>query len=138
MKTISMMATAGNRLPAVEWAGALAAVSFICASCASPAPADISPSEKAGTLEVTVIEAGGPALPSAGGTQQRPLANAVVKVTSTGTNLSSLTDKAGVATFRLPNGSYLVSSPTCGSTGTLRVTVTAPGPTSLTWICPIP
>jgi len=138
MKTISMIpSTAGKKLPAIEWAGALAALALICAACASPVPAGNSHDGKTGTLKVTVIEAGGPE-PPGGGTQKHPVANAVVKVTSTSTSLSSRTDNAGVATFRLPSGSYLVSSPTCGSTGTLGVTVTAPGSTSLTWTCPIP
>jgi hypothetical protein len=89
------------------------------------------------TLKVTVIEAGGPALPG-GGTPKQPVANAEVKVTGASTNLSSRTGKTGVATFHLPSGSYLISSPTCGSTGTKKAAITAAGSTALTWWCPIP
>jgi hypothetical protein len=89
------------------------------------------------TLKVAVIEAGGPALPG-GGTPKQPVANAEVKVTGANTNLSSPTNKTGVATFYLPSGSYLISSPTCGSTGTKKAAITAAGSTSLTWWCPIP
>lgn len=132
---------AGRFFPAalghIRWAAALAALALICAGCASPASSGNSHNGKSGTLKVTVIEAGGPATPG-GGTPKFPVASAEVKVTSTSTSLSSLTDKAGVATFRLPGGSYLVSSPTCGITGKRGVTVTVPGSTSLTWWCPIP
>ena len=118
MKTIGLMArTARKKLPAAESAGALAA------------------------LKVAVIEAGGPALPG-GGTPKQRVANAEVKVTGIGIgigmNISSRTGKAGVATFSLPSGSYLISSPTCGSTGKQKVTITAAGPSSLTWRCPVP
>ena len=90
-----------------------------------------------GTLKVTVIQAGGPQLPG-GGTPRHPVSNAEVKVTSASTTRSFPTDTAGVATFRLLSGSYLVSVPTCGSTGTRRVTVTGATTTSLTWTCPVP
>ena len=110
-------------------AAALTALALTCAGCAGPA-------SSLGTLKVAVIQAGGPALPGAG-TPKQPVANAEVKVTSTSTSLASLTDKAGVATFHLPRGSYLVSSPACGSTGKRGVTVAAHGSTSLTWTCAI-
>jgi len=138
MKTIGVMPrTAGRKLPATGWAGALAALALICAGCGSPVPAGNSHNGKTGTLKVTVIQAGGPGLPG-GGTPKQPVANAEVKVTSASTSLSSPTGRAGVATFRLPSGSYLVSVPTCGSTGKREVTVTAASSTSLTWTCPIP
>jgi hypothetical protein len=89
------------------------------------------------TLKVAVIDAGGPALPG-GGTSKQPVANAEVNVTGANTNLSSRTGKTGVATFHLPSGSYLISSPTCGSTGTKKAAITAAGSASLTWWCPIP
>jgi hypothetical protein len=83
------------------------------------------------------MQVGGPNLPS-GGTPSQPVADAVVKVASASTSLSSVTDETGVATFRVPSGSYLVSSPTCGSTGNLATTVVATGSTSVTWTCPVP
>ncbi len=127
---------AGKTLLAVKWAGAAAALAVGCASCGGPAPAGNSHSEATGTLKVTVMYAGGPALPG-GGTPRFPVPSAEVEVTAAGTSLSSRAGKDGVVTFRLPGGSYLVSSRTCGSTGTVEVTVTAPGATSLTWWCPI-
>ena len=84
-----------------------------------------------------MIQAGGPQL-RGGGTPQRPVANAEVKVTASSTSLSSPTGKLGVAIFRLPGGSYLVSVPTCGSTGNRGVTIKAARSTSVTWTCPIP
>lgn len=116
---------------------ALTAPALICAGCASPASSADSHNQTTGTLKVTVIQAGGPLLPG-GGTPKQPVTNAEVKVTSTRASLSSLTDKAGAAIFRLPGGWYLVSSPTCGSTGKREVTVAAQGSTSLTWVCPVP
>ena len=83
------------------------------------------------------MQAGGQPLPS-GGTPEQPVQNAEVKVTFSSTSVSSPTGKDGVATFHLPNGSYLVWVPTCGSTGKRNVTITAARPTSLTWICPVP
>jgi len=115
--------------------GTLAALTLICAGCGTPVPAR-SQNGKIETLKVAVIEAGGPALPS-GGTPKQPVANAEVKVTGANTNLSSRTGKTGVATFHLPSGAYLISSPTCGSTGTKKAIITAAGSTSLTWWCPI-
>ncbi len=138
MKTIGLMArTVRKKPPAAESAGALAALALICAGCGNPVPAGNSHNGKTGTLKVAVIEAGGPALPG-GGTPKQRVANAEVKVTGARTSLSSRTGKAGVATFRLPSGSYLISSSTCGSTGKQKVTVTAAGSTSLTWWCPVP
>lgn len=131
---------AGTKLPAAQGrmrlAGAVAALALICAGCGSVASGDPHKG-KTGALKVTVTEAGGQPAPG-GGTPKYPVASANVNVTSTGTNLSSLTDKAGVAIFRLPGGSYSVSVSTCGPTGKREVTVTAAGSTSLTWICPIP
>jgi hypothetical protein len=121
----------------MTWAGALAALVLICAGCGGVVTSGNTHNGKAGVLKVTVIEAGGPALPG-GGTPKFAAAGAEVNVTSTGTSLSSHTDKAGVATFRLPTGSYSVSVPTCGPTGKRAVTVTAAGSSSLTWNCPIP
>jgi len=132
-----MPPVAGKKLPATEWAGALAALALICAGCGSPAPAGNSQNGTTGTLRVTVIQAGGQPQPG-GGTPRQPVANAEVKVTSTSTSHSSSTGKAGVATFRLPSGSYLVSVATCGSTGKRATTITAAISTSLTWICAIP
>jgi hypothetical protein len=93
-----------------------------------------------GTLTVTVIESGGAPLPG-GGTQQNPVAGATVHVTAAGhggRTWSASTDHAGVATFTLDAESYLVSSPTCGSTGTVAVTVNPAQTTALTWPCPVP
>jgi hypothetical protein len=135
--TGSVARMAGKKLPAAQWAASLAALALICASCGSPVPAGKTHQGQTETLKVAVIEAGGPALPG-GGTPKHPVANAEVKVTGANTNLSSRTDKTGVATFHLPSGSYLISSPTCGSTGTHSATITAAGSTSLTWWCPIP
>jgi hypothetical protein len=115
----------------------LAALAFICAGCGGAAPAGNSLDGKTGTLKVTVIQVGGPQLPG-GGTPRQPVSNAEVRVTSASTSLSSPTNSTGVATFRLPSGSYAVSVPTCGSTGTRTVTVTAATTTSLTWTCPVP
>jgi hypothetical protein len=118
-------------------AAALTALAFICAGCASQASSVDSHNQTSGTLKVTVIHVGGPLLPG-GGTPKRPVTNAEVKVTSTRASLSSLTDKAGAAIFRLPGGRYLVSSPTCGSTRKKEVTVAPQGSTSLIWVCPVP
>lgn len=138
MKTIGLMVrTVRKKLPAAESAGALAAVTLICAGCGAPSPAGNSHNGKTGMLKVAVIEAGGPATPG-GGTPKRRVANAEVKVTGVGTNISSRTGNGGVATFSLPSGSYLISSPTCGSTGKQKVTITAAGSKSLTWWCPVP
>ncbi|WP_300605428.1 hypothetical protein [Trebonia sp.] len=127
---------AGKTLLAAKSAGAVAALAVGCASCGGPAAAGSSHHEATGTLRVTVMYAGGPARPG-GGTPTFPVPNAEVQVASSRTSLSSRAGKDGVVTFRLPGGSYLVSSPTCGSRGTVEVTVTAPGAASLTWWCPI-
>jgi hypothetical protein len=139
MKTLGLIwRSARKKLPAAQWAGSLAALTLIClAGCGSAVPVGNSHDGKSETLKVAVIEAGGPALPG-GGTPKHPVANAEVKVTGANPNLSSRTGKTGVATFHLPKGSYLISSPTCGSTGTHTATITAAGSTSLTWWCPIP
>lgn len=138
MKTTGPTArTAGKKLPAARWAGSLAALTVICAGCGSAVPAGDSHDGKIETLKVAVIEAGGPALPG-GGTPKHPVANAEVKITGANINLSSRTDSTGVATFHLPSGAYLISSPTCGSTRTHKATVKTAGSTSLTWWCPIP
>lgn len=107
----------------------IAATTLMAVGCATFAP-------KVETLQVAVIEAGGPALPG-GGTPKQPVVNAEVTVTGAGRSLSSRTGRTGVATFRLPTGSYLISSPTCGSTGTEKATVTAERSASLTWWCPV-
>jgi hypothetical protein len=133
------MSVAGVRhfIIAAFAAAALAAVAVICAGCGGSLSAGHSHNGKTGTLKVTVIQAGGPALPG-GGTPKQPVANAEVKVSSTGISLSSPTGKLGVAIFRLPSGAYLVSVPTCGSTGKRGTTITAANSTSLTWTCPVP
>lgn len=138
MKAIGpVVRTVRKKPPAAESAGALAALALICAGCGGPVPAGDSHNGKTGTLAVAVIEAGGPAVPG-GGTPKHRVPNAEVKITGAGVNISSRTGKAGVATFSLPSGSYLISSPTCGSTEPRKVTVTAKGSRSLTWWCPVP
>jgi hypothetical protein len=122
---------------AAESAGVLAALALIISGCGSPAPAGNSHKGNAETLRVAVIEAGGPALPG-GGTPKRRVRDAEVKVTGVGISVSSRTGTTGVATFSLPAGSYLISSPTCGSTRTRKVTVAAAGSSSITWPCPVP
>jgi hypothetical protein len=90
----------------MTWAGALAALVLICAGCGGVVSSGITHSGKAGTLKVTVIEAGGPELPG-GGTPRSAAADADVIVTSTGTGLSSHTDKAGVVTFHRHGGGLI-------------------------------
>ena len=92
-----------------------------------------------GTLAVTVINAGGPALPD-GGTRQVPSSGAAVRVAPVGGGAAETghTDRAGVADFLLSAGSYSVSSPTCGSETAITVTVRASRSTPLTWMCPVP
>jgi hypothetical protein len=128
---------ARTKLPASGWAGALSAMALVCAGCGTSASAGNSQNGQTGTLNVTVIQAGGPELPG-GGTPKQPVAHAEVKVTSASTSLSSATGEAGVATFRLPSGSYQVSVATCGATGNRQANVTAGASTSLTWTCPVP
>ena len=112
-------------------AGALAAMVLAGVGCASPGAGT------AGALKVTVLQVGGPLLPN-GSEPTQPVSNAEVNVAANGTSRSAATNSAGVATFRLPGGSYFVSSPTCGSTGSVKVTV-APGRlATLSWICPVP
>lgn len=140
MRTTGLMVRAArDKRPAANAAGALAtALAVTCAGCGGPVPGGNSHNGNTQTLKVTVVQAGGPALPG-GGTPKKRLANAEVKVTGNGIDVSSRTGSAGVATFSLPSGSYLISSPTCGSTGDRKVTITpARRPSSLTWPCPVP
>jgi len=118
----------------VNWAVAVAGVAFAVAGCTSTTVV-----RDPGTLRVTVMADGGPALPG-GGTRQVLMTGATVSVRPAGggATASALTDKAGVAEFALSGGSYAVSSPTCGSSGTVEVTVTASRSTPLTWVCPVP
>jgi hypothetical protein len=133
-ETVAMTARAANRFPAgrgrLRWAGVLAAAAIACAGCVS------SSAGPTGILTVSVIQAGGPATAS-GGTPHFPLPQAMVEVASDGTSQSATTNTAGKATFHLSGGSYFVSSPTCGSTGKVKVTVAPGRPTTLTWICPV-
>jgi ABC-type phosphate transport system substrate-binding protein len=105
------------------------------AGCASQAGNSVS-SGPAGTLRVTVIQAGGPSLPG-GKTPASPIADTEVKVTAGGASSTAETDKAGIATFHLAYGTYLVSVASCGSTTGQSVTVTT-APARLTWTCPVP
>src|SRR5271169_4244264 len=133
MKTSGVMdPVAAKRFPASGCAGVLGALALISAGCGSSASAGSSQNGPTGTLKVTVIQAGGPALPG-GGTPKQPAANAAVKVTSASTSVSSATGKAGVATFRLPAGSYQASVSTCGPTGSRQAIITAAASASLTW-----
>lgn len=137
MKAIGLSSRISRmNLPVAHRVAILAALALICTSCGSPAPVDNSHNRNIKTLKVAVIEAGGPALPD-GSTPRHHVANAEVKVTGVNTSLSSRTGRTGIATFRLPSGSYLISSPTCGSTGTKKVTIASAGSTSLTWWCAI-
>ena len=117
-------------------AAALAVLSLLCAGCGSSVAAGDCHGGPTEMLKVAVIEVGGPALPG-GGTPKQPVADAAVNVTGVGTNLSSHTGRTGVAIFRLRRGLYLISSPTCGSLGTKKVTITAADSTSVTWWCPV-
>ena len=114
---------------------ALALAAAGAAGCASQAGNAVS-SGPAGTLRVTVIQAGGPPLPG-GKTQASPIADTEVKVTAGGASSTAETDKAGIATFHLAYGTYLVSVASCGSTTGQSVTVTT-APARLTWTCPVP
>lgn len=95
------------------------------------------PTAPVGTLKVTVVVAGGPLTVAQGAGQgARAAANAEVTVTAGSTSVSSRTDSAGVATFLLPGGSYLVSAlgMTCGTGIGGEATVTALHVTSLTCV----
>ena len=122
----------GRFSPAFTRTALAIAVAAGAAGCASNSVS----SGPVGTLRVTVIQAGGPALPG-GKTPTSPLANTEVKVTSGGANSTAETDKAGIATFNLAYGTYLVSVASCGSTTGQSVTVTT-APARLTWTCPVP
>ena len=122
----------GRFSPAFACTALAIALAAGAAGCASNSVS----SGPVGTLLVTVIQAGGPALPG-GKTPTSPLANTEVKVTAGGSNSTAETDKAGIATFHLVYGTYLVSVASCGSTTGQSVTVTA-APARLTWTCPVP
>jgi len=122
-------------MKSVTQAVALAAVTFAVVGCGHAASVRAT-----GTLKVTVIADGGPPLPD-GGTRQALMTGATVRVTPAdggGATESADTDKAGVAVFLLPGGSYAVSSPTCGVESPVKVTVTSSRLTPLTWVCPVP
>ena len=125
----------GRFSPAFACTALATALAAGAAGCASQAGTSVS-SGPVGTLRVTVIQAGGPPLPG-GKTPTSPLANTEVKVTAGGANSTAETDKAGIATFHLAYGTYLVSVASCGSTTGQSVTVTT-APARLTWTCPVP
>jgi hypothetical protein len=136
MKAFALRArTAGISFPVVRPV-VFASLTLICVACGSQGPAAKYHNEGTGTLRVTVIQAGGPGLPG-GDTPKQPVTGAEVNITSAGTSRSSLTGKAGIATFRLPSSSYYVSVATCGSTTKHEITITAAKSTSFTWLCPV-
>jgi len=122
----------GRFSPAFACTALAIALAAGAAGCASQAGNSVS----SGTLRVTVIRAGGPPLPG-GKTPTSPIANTEVKVTAGDASSTAETDKAGIATFHLAYGTYLVSVASCGSTTGQSVTVTT-APARLTWTCPVP
>jgi hypothetical protein len=108
-----------------------------CASQAGSAVSSGLPPVAAGTLRVTVIRAGGPALPG-GKTPTSPVASTEVKVAAAESSSTAETNKTGVVTFRLAYGTYSVLVAACGSTTSQPVTVTAASVAKLTWTCPVP
>jgi hypothetical protein len=122
----------GRFSPAFACAALAIALAAGAAGCASNSVS----SGPVGTLRVTVIQAGGPALPG-GKTPTSPLANTEVEVTAGGASSTAETDKAGIATCHLAYGTYLVSVASCGSTTGQSVTV-ATAAARLTWTCPVP